>query len=227
MSRKNVNRRSNQSGVKTQMNALKSSLHGHANDLRAIAPVSFTRKPFNTITVEEVVKTFPNTGGSAIITLQSLIGRLRSQLELSPESNTGTPKVTLNNLSVKIKRIDLFSKPAGNDNVCSVRGYFYSLVPLYGLGPSQIGAQVPMKCIEDIGLTGAEYAKVSYTYPRDQSDMPLSVIVDQPGAGHLAICKITPGQSSDTVVARYHLLWNTGIEQDGQLTYDVYTGLPK
>jgi len=232
MSRRNTNSRNNMhNDVKSQLNALKSSLHGHSNEFAAIAPKGFTRKPFNTITVESLRSSY-DTFGSHIVTLQELIGDLRAQLALSGEVTTGdptadppTPLVTLNNLCVKIKRIDIFAKPPGGDKVCSVRGHFYSLVPLYGLGPSQIGAQMPMKSLEDVGLEGAEYAKVSYTYPRDQSDMPLCVVVDQPGVGHLAVCKVTPGSKTDTVVIRYHLLWNTGVEQDGQVTYPTEAAL--
>lgn len=197
----------------SRVNMLKSSLHGHENKLTAVSPPSFNRKPYNTIVVEELVSMVdpnpttremisllsvatPQPTDSGNITVKSIITALIDQLDISP-TNT--------NVVIKIQRIDLWSIGT-NALLPTIRGTFFGLNSQIA-GQSAVEQRLnPIKVIEDVGVPGADAAVVSYSFPRDQADMPLTFSSHQD--------QLVASWKSDIaelkVVARYHLHWNTG-----------------
>ena len=208
MSRNNNNRRGPRAavGIKSQMGMLKSSLHGHANSLKAPSPPAFTRIPFNTIVVEDVLamptSDLSATSGSGNIYTQNIIECLKKQINLSASS---TPAVSGASLIVKIQRIDLWSSTASSSpKAPTIRGKFYGLVQWPKVSGS--GTEIivnPIKILEDVGTQGADAAVVSYSWPRDQADMSLSDTQQVPAFFWQS------SDASQQVVARYHLHWST------------------
>merc|ERR1712066_1085304 len=94
--------RANNTGAKSMIARLKSSLHGHENQLRHIAPPPFNRKPYNTLTVERVYQGQGGTTAPATsdmnCTLADLVGAIRNQLDMA-----GADPICF-----KIRRIDVF-----------------------------------------------------------------------------------------------------------------------
>merc|ERR1712072_998126 len=82
---------------------------------------------------------------------------------------------------------------------------------LHALSASAGGKQMPFKTLEDIGMLGVRSAVVSYTYPRDIQDIPLtSVITGASGELMLVAWKVGTGaESTSKVVLRFHVSWNT------------------
>lgn len=178
----------------SQLAMLKSSLHGHANALRATNPPPFTRKPFNTITVEEILAgdTLHTTGQQ--VTVTHIINALTAQLDTSQSTD----------VTIKIKRIDLWT--TGVTETPSIRGKFFGLT----MAQTTAGAQTvsnPLKAIEDIGTLGASAAVVSYSWPRDQADMPLN---NSQLSGDQPVYEALAAATDSKTYARYHLLWCTG-----------------
>lgn len=195
---RSTNNRGGRNSVSRPLNAslgaLKSSLHGHANKLTATNPPPFTRKPFNTITVESIQP----IAVDASVTIENIVAALKAQL--------GNKTVPLDSpVTIKIKRIDLWAI-GGLEVVPTVRASFYGLSPQIS---SQQTAQIyvsPQKSLEDIGTPGASAAVVSYSYPRDQSDIPLSPHVF--GTSSIPVFSLTI-QENTVCYMRFHLLWNT------------------
>jgi hypothetical protein len=201
--------RGRNAGIRGQIGMLKSSLHGHSNALRSSNPPAFNRIPFNTITVEEDLSTDPTmigdkaspnyTSGSRNAT--NIVNALMKQINLSPGS---VPSVSGVSLIIKIQRIDLWCmSPSSSAKPPSVRGKFYGLVMQPVTGPNFHTG--PLKSLEDIGTQGAAAAVVSYSYPRDQADMPLA-------AGFQEVLDWKSSDVSQVVFARYHLHWSTADE---------------
>lgn len=186
-----------QGNVKAQIAMLKSSLHGHENVLKATNPPPFNRKPYNTITVEEELSSI----ATATVTLSSINIALRSQLGLLDE---------LTSLTFKVKRVDLWAYDP--TLIPSVRGTFYSLVGISSVS-TETDVILPLKTVEDIGVQGQSMAVVSYSWPRDQQDMPVTGLGD---AAHVPLFKYTMGSQTSVIYARYHLLWCTGDRTSGE-----------
>jgi hypothetical protein len=113
-------------------------------------------------------------------------------------------------LSFKIKRIDLWSFDP--TLVPSVRATFYSLIGFSSVS-TETDVILPLKTVEDIGVPGQSMAVVSYSWPRDQQDMPLTGLGD---ASAVPLYKYTMGAATSTIYARYHLLWCTGDRTSGE-----------
>lgn len=193
---------------------LKSSLHGHENHLRATNPPPFNRKPFNTIVVEELLSGEPDPSEGKIsqlssnlkalkstgsITVGSIIKALQAQLDLA----------TCKELMIKVQRIDLWSIST-TGILPTIRGEYFSLTTqISGNSVPQIRVN-SIKFLEDIGVPGDSAALVSYSFPRDQADMPLST----GGTTSQPLDPLIVSWKSDDenlrVFARYHLHWNTG-----------------
>jgi|ERR1712080_106380 len=181
--------------VRAQIGALKSSLHGHANKLGGTNPPPFTRRPYGTITVEETATSATDT----VITLTNINTALKSQLGTTSE------------LQLKIQRIDIWVMPTGVTQVDAgvfnaiptVRARFFSLVP--NVNPSATVATTnALKSLEDIGCPGASAAVVSYSWPRDQQDMPMA---PSQGTGSIPVFQYTIAPGC-TAYIRYHLHWS-------------------
>lgn len=187
------------------MGLLKSSLHGHANKLRATNPPSYTRQPYNTVTLGAVYGPGTQSQLTETITIGTIVDLLEGQLGLSA---TG--------LRVKIQRADFWAMPSEGISELAelginpqVTGKFYSLVELNG-NTSGVGATVypvALKELDDTGINGQSAAVVSYSWPRDQADMPLGKPPPSGGtAGTIAELAAPLGVK---VFARFHVHWST------------------
>lgn len=175
---------------KAQLGMLKSSLHGHENELAATNPPPFNRKPFNSITVETIIKT-PDTG---TLSVNDVITALRNQLG----NAVGTA------LNFKLKRVDLWASDLSATPY--VRAAFYSLHD-QGHDTTQTSIHtVPLKFLEDQGASGQSMAVVSYTWPRSQQDMPFAESIN---LQNQILVQYTKSNTAE-IYARLHLLWNTG-----------------
>jgi hypothetical protein len=187
------------------MGLLKSSLHGHANKLRATNPPSFTRQPYNTVTLGVTYGPGSSSQLTQTITTGTIVDLLKAQLGL-----------TASGLRVKIQRADFWAMPSEGISELAelginpqVTGKFYSLVELNG-NTSGVGATVypvALKELDDTGINGQSAAVVSYSWPRDQADMPL---------GKPEAAGGTPGTIAELaaplgvkVFARFHVHWST------------------
>jgi hypothetical protein len=159
----------NQMQVRSQRRAfqqLKNSLHGHANRLRALDPPATNRRPYFSVVVQQTVL---STGTSIGIEVSSVVKALANQLGLVANDN----KI----INVKIQRCDVWGVSKANSSVRpAVNADFSSFVPTVGdfQTPGNAVVAYPlMKRLEDIGgVTSA--AKVSYSWPRSMSDIPLN-----------------------------------------------------
>lgn len=184
-------------GARAQVQMLKSSLHGHQNVLKATNPPPFNRKPYNTITIEKV---FPGTSGLQTVTVASILSSIRAQLDLAEPAP----------IMFKMQRIDLWvMTPGGGVDSPNIRGKFYSLVA-NSSDAAAVPDRVPLKFLEDSGTYGASAAVVSYSWPRDQQDMPLGSAnaVNVPIYQYEVGGSLTPHHQLP-VFARYHIHWNT------------------
>lgn len=175
---------------KAQLGMLKSSLHGHDNDLTATNPPQFNRKPFNSITVETILET-PDEG---TITFSDILAALKSQLNVPGN-------VTLN---FKLKRVDLWA--ADDTETPYIRAAFYSLHDQGHETSASSVRTVPIKFLEDQGQSGQSMAVVSYTWPRAQQDLPFAQSIN---SQFQSVVKYTKNEHAKIYV-RLHLLWNTG-----------------
>lgn len=189
--------------MKSELGMLKSSLHGHANKLTQVDPPAYNAKPWNSIVVNRDLAASATTPGTAI-TIGELVGSLIKQLDL-PASTS--------NLCVKIKRLDIWNVPiyAADTPKVFVKTKFYSIHAMHGLAGSSAGAQFPMAVLEDIGMTGAKSAVVSYTWPRDQQDISLGVLSAGSTVNEIQLANYMSSVNGNAV-ARFHLFWNTGID---------------
>jgi len=192
-------------GNRAAIGMLKSSLHGHANKLMGTNPPQINRRPYNTVVVN-----FNMDGAAEVldqeITIATLVEALEDQLGI-----TGV------NIRVKLHRADFWAIPSdgatsiGDLNVTpSVAVRFYSLVPSVGesTGSGAIAYRTTLKELEDVGLPGQSAAVVSYSWPRDQSDLPLGKPEAGSGASPQPLCTVG-APSLVTVVGRFHLHWST------------------
>lgn len=181
--------------MRAQLGALKSSLHGHANRLGGTNPPPFNRRPYGTITVEEVVTTATD--------LQRDIGQVMTAL-------AGQLGITSDHLVLKVQRVDIWVMPTGaatstgvTNAIPTVRARFFSLVLNVATGAT-VATSNALKELEDIGCPGAHAAVVSYTWPRDQQDMPM---IGAQGTGNIPVVDFTIAANC-TAYLRYHLHWS-------------------
>lgn len=180
--------------VRAQIGALKSSLHGHANKLGGTNPPPFTRRPYGTITVEET----STSATDQVITVTNIMSALKTQLGATSE------------LQLKIQRIDIWVMPTGAqvdagvfNAIPTVRARFFSLIPNVPSGAS-VATTNALKSLEDIGCPGSSAAVVSYSWPRDQQDMPMT---PAQGTGNIPVFEFTIAPGC-TAYKRYHLHWS-------------------
>lgn len=145
---------------------LKDSLHGHANRVRSLDPPATNRRPYFSVVVQQ---TIVSDGTSIGIEVSSVVKALGAQLGLVANDN----KI----INVKIQRCDVWAVSKANSTVRpAVNADFSSFVPVcgdYQTPGNAVVAYPLMKRLEDIGgVTSA--AKVSYSWPRSMSDIPLN-----------------------------------------------------
>jgi len=180
--------------VRAQLGVLKSSLHGHANKLGGTNPPPFTRRPYGSITVEKTA----TSATDEVVTISQINAALQAQLGITNEQ-----------LMFKIQRIDIWVMPTGwtgdtkVNAIPTVRSRFFSLVPNVGQASTVTRVTSTLKSLEDIGCPGASAAVVSYSWPKDQQDMPMIPV----SGGTIPVFDYTIA-SDCTAYIRFHLLWS-------------------
>jgi hypothetical protein len=178
-------------------------MHGHANKLRGTNPPQFSRLPYNTITLGTEYPPVETDPDVQTVTVASLISALKVQLGLSDQG-----------IRVKILRIDLWALPgivpAGLATLGvnpEITAKFFSLIELTAAtsGSGAVTEPVGMKELEDIGVNGQTAAVVSYTWPKEQQDIPCRI----PSTGTaqpIVTWSVPPGVK---VYFRAHLHWSS------------------
>ncbi len=182
--------------MRAQMGALKSSLHGHANQLQHSAPPGYTRRPFNTLTVAHVV---PDAGAEVFVGPVDIINYIKNQLGLSDQTKA--------NIVFKLQRIDYFGTPVGSStDRPSVTMNVSSLVPVVGdpatPGNAVVSYGILYTAIDQGSLQ--DCAKLSYTFPRSMGDMVMGNTAD---FNFLSVSSNVPNSE-----LRFHVAWSTAGE---------------
>lgn len=179
--------------VRAQLGMLKSALHGHANKLGGTNPPPFTRRPYSSITVEKTA----TSATDEVVTIKQIISALQAQLGTTNEE-----------FQFKIQRIDIWVMPTGwsvdtgkVNAIPTVRARFFSLVPNVNSVP--VKSTNTLKSLEDIGCPGASAAVVSYSWPKDQQDMPMNAVE----GGSIPVFEYTIATNC-TAFMRFHLHWS-------------------
>lgn len=155
-------------GAVRVMNSHKRELHGHANNLRMVDPPSVNKRPFNTIRLHFVKET-DQTGIAFAISVSDIVKLLLSQLGMATQ--TGSI------VNFKLQRIDAFATSAAGDTLRpSVTLEASSVVPQVGDPATPGNAIVHYPVIKSLTDTGSvsKPARVSYSYPLFQRDIPLN-----------------------------------------------------
>lgn len=201
--------------LRVALGSLKSSLHGHENKLRGLAPPPVNQIPFNTIVVAEDI---PGNTSFVMVDINSLSEKLRDQIYLNATDR----------LRVKVQRIDFWSTPdavefsGGTGTIQQnpkVEAKFYSLVQSIG-GTTNADFKYPVliKELDDEGMSGVTAAVVSYQYPRAQSDIPMKPAPSDLSITDPRLIAAVRAPVGCTVKARYHLHWNT-VEPENELDF--------
>ena len=179
--------------VRRQINALKSSLHGHANELRHSAPPDFSKRPFNNLIVGHVIS---EAGAEQFIGTADIVGFIQDQLGLQTQTKT--------QIVFKLQRIDYYAVPIGSSgDRPSVDMEVSSLIPTVGDPATPGNAVVSYGNLFsklDIGSL-QDCAKLSYTFPKAMADIPLGQTADF----NLLTCASNVPNSD----LRFHLQWST------------------
>jgi len=179
--------------VRAQLGMLKSAIHGHANKLGGTNPPPFTRRPYSTITVEKTA----TSASDEVVTITQILSALQAQLGTTNEE-----------FQFKIQRVDIWVMPTGwtvdtgkVNAIPTVRARFFSLVPTV----TSAGVSTnTLKSLEDIGCPGSSAAVVSYSWPKDQQDMPLNAVA---ASGSTPVFEYTIATNC-TAFIRFHLHWS-------------------
>lgn len=188
------------------LNQLKSSLHGHENKLRQTNPPTVNLTPYNTIIVSEE---YADTGSVTSRTVKDIAEALLVQLGFGPDSGVA--------VRIKIQRIDAWALPSKAESGGTftfqqtpiVAAKFFSLISQVdnaATSSSKTGFKVGLKEIRDEGLSGQQAAIASYSWPRDQADMPLGEASTNADTGKVISISSEVG---NRIILRYHLHWST------------------
>lgn len=184
------------------MAQLKSSLHGHENKLRQTNPPQINLTPYNTIIVSEE---YDGTSSVKSVKVRNIVEQLQLQTGLTDAA-----------LRIKIQRIDVWALPAKAESGGTftfqqtpfVAAKFFSLISQVNnaaTSSSETGFKVGLNEIQDEGLSGQQAAVVSYSWPRDQADMPLGEAEANADTGNVISVATEVG---NRIIIRHHLHWS-------------------
>lgn len=142
--------------------------HGHENILQAIDPPAVNKRPFNTIKLHFVKET-DQVGIAFSFTVNDIVNLLLSQLGI----NTQASAIAV----VKLQRVDAWGTSSAGDSLRpSVTADISSLVPQLGDPATPGNAIVHYPVLKKLTDTGSvsRPARVSYTWPLSQREIPLS-----------------------------------------------------
>jgi len=150
------------------LNRYKSEQHGHENRLRMIDPTPVNKRPYNSIKLHFVKET-DEVGVAFAISVEDIVKVLLNQLGLQAQTATL--------VTVKLQRVDAWSTSAAGDTLRpAVTAEVSSLVPQLGdpLSPGNAIVHYPViKSLTDTGSV-SNPARVSYSWPLSQRDIPLN-----------------------------------------------------
>lgn len=166
MVRQPKGRGANSNASMRALSALKSNLHGHANNLRSQDPPRINRRPYQTLVVQQ---TLVGAGAAIAVQVSGVVKALLGQLGLAVQDATL--------INIKLQRCDCWAVSKADSSVRpALNTDFSSLIPAIG-DPTTPGnaivAYPKIKRLEDIGGV-ASAARVSYTWPLSMRDIPLT-----------------------------------------------------
>lgn len=186
-------RRRPQRTAKQQIAAMKRSAHGHKNILNWSAPPQVTARPWYNLVLDLVIA---NAATDTYFSPKSLITRLCTQL--------GLPSQAASVINIKAKRVDAFTMATGaSTDRPAISMDVSSTQPSVGDPLTPGNAEVfygVMKKLSDQGNL-SDAAKVSYTWPTAQADVPLS------SQSVFSLVSVAGNQPNTCV--RVHVLWST------------------
>jgi len=167
----NARRRGRARGAANSLAALnryKREQHGHENKLNMTDPSAVNKRPFNTIKLHFVKQT-DEAGIAFSISVEDIIKVLLNQLGLQTQTATIA--------CVKLQRVDAWATSAAGDTLrpaCTAE--ISSLVPQVGDPATPGNAIVSYPIIKSLTDTGSVStpARVSYSWPLSQRDIPLN-----------------------------------------------------
>lgn len=195
MVRRALGRRRGAAGqnAQRQISLLKRQMHGHANNIRHVAPPQVTVRPWYPLVVDYVQ---PTAGVGVFFTPEEIINVLANQLGLAAQDKT--------KINIKLHRVDVYSMPTGSStDRPAVTLDASSITPAIGdpatPGSAEIFYGIMKKLTDQGNLSDA--AKCSYTWPTHMADLPLS-------AQSIFTVVATSGNMANTLT-RFHVLWST------------------
>jgi hypothetical protein len=178
--------------AKQQIAMLKSSMHGHENRLRHLAPPQVTKRPWYPLIVDFVK---PESGVEVFFTPSEVVNILTSQL--------GLPSQASSIINIKVHRVDVYCMATGGSTdrpACSLD--VSSVTPSLGDPVTPGSAEVfysIMKKLTDQGNL-SDCAKCSYTWPTHMADHPLS--------SQTVFTLVGSSGNQPNTLTRFHLLWS-------------------
>jgi len=142
--------------------------HGHENKLQTVDTPTVNKRPFNTIKLHFIKET-DQVGIAFSITINDIVSLLLSQLGLQ----TKTSSIVV----IKLQRVDAWATSAAGDALRpAVTADISSLVPQLGDPATPGNAIVHYPVLKKLTDTGSvsRPARVSYTWPLSQREIPLS-----------------------------------------------------
>jgi len=168
-------------------------MHGHANNIRHMAPPPITRRPWYPLVADYVQGT---AGVGVFFTPEEIVNIVANQLGLAAQDRA--------KINIKLQRVDVYAMPTGaSTDRPAVTLDASSVTPSIGDPATPGAAEIfygIMKKLSDQGNL-SEAAKCSYTWPSHMADQPLS-------ANSVFTVVGTSGNMANTLT-RFHVLWST------------------
>lgn len=156
------------SNFEAALGRYKREQHGYENKLQAIDPPAVNKRPYNTVKLHFIKET-DQVGIAFSFTVNDIVNLLLSQLGLQ----TQTSAIVV----VKLQRVDAWATSAAGDGLRpAVTADISSLVPQLGDPATPGNAIVHYPVLKKLTDTGSvsHPARVSYTWPLSQRNIPLS-----------------------------------------------------
>lgn len=178
---------------RSRIDNLKREIHGHANNIRHVAPPQHVLRPWYPLIVEYVEAT---AGVAVNFAPPDIISALCVQLGLPTQATAA--------INIKLRRVDVYGMPTGaSTDRPAVFLDASSVTPSLGDPATPGAAEVfygILKKLQDQGNL-SDAAKCSYTWPSHMADLPLSF-----NSNFQVVA--TSGNVANTLT-RFHLLWST------------------
>jgi len=179
--------------AKARVTQLKREMHGHANNIRHVAPPQTSQRPWYPLLVDFIE---PNAGVAVMFAPSDIITTLVNQLGLPTQASAA--------INIKLRRADVYAMPTGastNRPSCNLDAS--SISPSLGDPATPGSAEVFYGIMKKLADTGnlSDAAKCSYTWPAAMAEIPMSFNSNfqvLATAGNVA-----------NVLTRFHVMWST------------------